>query len=150
MKRSLPKCNLQTAQGTRCLHAIWNYMRKVKLKYQHVPPSLTYWYIHVFSHFPTGFSRDMYTSVAPIIQICTHIKLLADPYGMPFVTKIQYTSWHHKSSSQRRELPYYVVSFITWSLLSWRRHFLPTSPLFSRCHKVKMIYLDCGIDCGFL
>ena len=26
------------AQGTKCLHAIWNYIRKVKLKYQHVPP----------------------------------------------------------------------------------------------------------------
>ena len=32
------------AQGTKCLLAIYNYMRKVKLKYQHVPPS--------FSHFP--------------------------------------------------------------------------------------------------
>ena len=40
-KRSLPKCNLRMAQGTRCLHAIRNYMRKVTLKYQHVhPPSL--------------------------------------------------------------------------------------------------------------
>ena len=38
MKRSLPKCNLRMAQGMKCLHAIWNYMRKVKLKYQHVPP----------------------------------------------------------------------------------------------------------------
>ena len=29
------------AQGTQCLHAISNYMRKVELKYQHVlPPSL--------------------------------------------------------------------------------------------------------------
>ena len=27
---------LRMAQGTKCLHAIWNYMRKVKLKYQHV------------------------------------------------------------------------------------------------------------------
>ena len=27
------------AQGTKCLHAIWNYMRKVKLKYQHVLPT---------------------------------------------------------------------------------------------------------------
>ena len=35
-KRSLPKCNLQMAQGTRYLHAIGNYMKKVKLKYQHV------------------------------------------------------------------------------------------------------------------
>ena len=26
------------AQGTQCLHAICNYMRKVKLKYQHVHP----------------------------------------------------------------------------------------------------------------
>ena len=33
MKRSLPKCNLWMAQGTKCLHAIWTYMRKVKLKY---------------------------------------------------------------------------------------------------------------------
>ena len=32
MKRSLPKCNLRMAQGTKCLHAIRNYMRKVKLK----------------------------------------------------------------------------------------------------------------------
>ena len=39
MKRSLPKCNLRMAQGTKWLHAIRNYMRKVKLKYQHVPPS---------------------------------------------------------------------------------------------------------------
>ena len=39
MKRSLPKCNLRMAQGTKCQHAIKNYMRKVKLKYQHVPPS---------------------------------------------------------------------------------------------------------------
>ena len=37
-KRNLPKCNLRMAQGTKCLHAISNYMRKVKLKYQHVPP----------------------------------------------------------------------------------------------------------------
>ena len=28
--------NLRMAQGTKCLHAIWNYMRKVKMKYQHV------------------------------------------------------------------------------------------------------------------
>ena len=28
--------NLRMAQGTECLHAIGNYMRKVKLKYQHV------------------------------------------------------------------------------------------------------------------
>ena len=28
--------NLRMAQGTKCLHAIRNYMRKVKLKYQHV------------------------------------------------------------------------------------------------------------------
>ena len=33
MKWSLLKCNLQMAQGTKCLHAIRNYMRKVKLKY---------------------------------------------------------------------------------------------------------------------
>ena len=39
MNRSLPKCNLRMAQGTKCLHAIWNYMRKVKMKYQHVPPT---------------------------------------------------------------------------------------------------------------
>ena len=38
-KRSLPKCNLRMAQGTKCLHAICNYMRKVKLKYQHVRPA---------------------------------------------------------------------------------------------------------------
>ena len=37
-KQSLPKYNLRMAQGTKCLHAIRNYMRKVKLKYQHVPP----------------------------------------------------------------------------------------------------------------
>ena len=30
-RRSLPKCNLQMAQGTQCLHAIGNYMRKVNL-----------------------------------------------------------------------------------------------------------------------
>ena len=28
--------NLRMAQGMKCLHAIWNYIRKVKLKYQHV------------------------------------------------------------------------------------------------------------------
>ena len=28
--------NLRMAQGTQCLHAISNYMRKVELKYQHV------------------------------------------------------------------------------------------------------------------
>ena len=39
MNRSLLKCNLRMAQGTKCLHAIWNYMRKVKMKYQHVPPT---------------------------------------------------------------------------------------------------------------
>ena len=37
-KQSLPKCNLRMAQGTECLHAIGNCTRKVKLKYQHVPP----------------------------------------------------------------------------------------------------------------
>jgi len=49
MKRSLLKCNLRMAQGTRRLHAIYNYMRKVKLKYQHFPPfpfSQTYQCIH--------------------------------------------------------------------------------------------------------
>ena len=28
--------NLRMAQGTQCLHAISNYMKKVELKYQHV------------------------------------------------------------------------------------------------------------------
>jgi len=28
--------NLRMVQGTQCQHAIQNYMRKVKLKYQHV------------------------------------------------------------------------------------------------------------------
>ena len=32
----IAKKNLRMAQGMKCLHAIWNYMRKVKLKYQHV------------------------------------------------------------------------------------------------------------------
>ena len=36
---SLPKCNLRMAQGTQCLHAIGNYMRKVTLNYQHVSPT---------------------------------------------------------------------------------------------------------------
>jgi len=39
-KQSLPKCNLRMAQGTQCLHVMQNYMRKVKLKYQHVHPTL--------------------------------------------------------------------------------------------------------------
>ena len=39
-KRSLPKCNFRMAQSIQCLHAIRNYMRKVKLKYQHSHPSL--------------------------------------------------------------------------------------------------------------
>ena len=30
--------SFRMAQGTQCLHAIRNYMRKVKLKYQHVHP----------------------------------------------------------------------------------------------------------------
>ena len=53
MKLSLPKCNFRMAQGTQCLHAIRNYMRKVMLKYQHVhpaPPTLfnffACWLIH--------------------------------------------------------------------------------------------------------
>ena len=32
-KQSLLKCNLWMVQGMQCLHAICNYMRKVKLKY---------------------------------------------------------------------------------------------------------------------
>ena len=40
-KRSLLKCNLQMAQGTKCLHDICNDLRKVKLKYQHVHPAPT-------------------------------------------------------------------------------------------------------------
>ena len=38
MKQSLLKCNLWMAQGTKCLQAIRNYMRKVKLKYQQPHP----------------------------------------------------------------------------------------------------------------
>ena len=41
METEPSKCNFQMGQGTQCLHAIRNYMRKVKLKYQHsFPPSL--------------------------------------------------------------------------------------------------------------
>ena len=31
------------AQDTHCLHAIYNHMKKVKLKYQHVPYGHKYW-----------------------------------------------------------------------------------------------------------
>ena len=79
---------------------------------------------------------------------------LAGTYGMPFVTKIQYTLRHC-------ELPYYVVSsspqisgyhclfhnvVTSLAMLSLS----PDVTTFLRCHKVKMIHLDSGIDCGFL
>ena len=61
-KRSLPKCNLRMAQGTKCLHAICNYMRKVKLKYQHVRPApalhINTVYL-VYLHFLTGLLGPM-------------------------------------------------------------------------------------------
>ena len=37
------------AQGTKCLHAIYNHTRKVKLKYQYIPPllpPLCYYFLH--------------------------------------------------------------------------------------------------------
>ena len=37
LRLSLPKCNTQMPQGMQWSHAIRNYMRKVKLRYQHVP-----------------------------------------------------------------------------------------------------------------
>ena len=41
--------NFRMAQGTQCLHAIRNYMRKVKLKYQHVIVIITYYYSNLKS-----------------------------------------------------------------------------------------------------
>ena len=38
------------AQGTQCLHAISNYMRKVELKYQHVIGQITQQYSNLQSH----------------------------------------------------------------------------------------------------
>ena len=37
LRLSLPKCNTRMAQGMQWSHAIRNYTRKVKLRYQHVP-----------------------------------------------------------------------------------------------------------------
>ena len=37
LRPSLPKCNTRMAQGMQWPHVIRNYMRKVKLRYQHVP-----------------------------------------------------------------------------------------------------------------
>ena len=41
--------NFRMAQGTQCLHAIRNYMRKVKLKYQHVIGIITHYYSNLKS-----------------------------------------------------------------------------------------------------
>ena len=49
--------NFQMAQGTQCLHAIRNYMRKVMLKYQHVIGIITHYYSNLKS------SRDNKSSL---------------------------------------------------------------------------------------
>ena len=44
------KHNLRMAQGTKCPHAICDYMRKVKLKYQHVMSIITGYNSHFEVH----------------------------------------------------------------------------------------------------
>ena len=57
MKWSLPKCNLRMAQGTQCLHAIGNYMRKVTLKYQHAPLSMHVYLYACFHSYRCLYSK---------------------------------------------------------------------------------------------
>jgi len=46
--------NLRMAQGTQCLHAVRNYMKKVKSIYQHVMSIITHYHSNLKSHMTTN------------------------------------------------------------------------------------------------
>jgi len=113
-KQSLPKCNLRMAQGTKCLHAICNYMRKVKLKYQHVHPTPT---LHINVNFCmyilfllAQVNTDAYTSWTYLTTVSYHFSLIL--FVVHLCIHISYIPIHGIRSIYKEPVKWSHVAFI--------------------------------------